>query len=73
MFFGRLPACTRLRDVCVQDGGQLAANSAIVCKTERRFNLTCDIRLHAIFFTVGEAVKLPVMWKLWSREDVNKL
>lgn len=24
-------------------------------------------------FTVREAVKLPLMWKLWSHEDVNKL
>lgn len=32
-----------------------------------------DILLRAVLFIVREAVKLPVMWKLWSREDVNKL
>lgn len=42
-------------------------------KIGKQLKLSSDIRQHAVFFTVREAVKLPLMWKLWSHEDVNKL
>lgn len=36
-------------------------------------SLKSDIQLHAVLLAVREAVKIPVMWRLRSHEDVNKL
>lgn len=31
-----------------------------------------DIELCEVLFTIREAVKLPLMWELWSRKDVKQ-
>lgn len=42
-------------------------------KIEKQLSSASDIWRYAVLFSVREAVKLPLMWKLWSHEEVNKL
>lgn len=60
------------RLVAGQRDGQPALFAGHSLKTGKQLKLASDIRRHAVLFTVREAVKLPLMWKLWSHEDVNK-
>lgn len=46
---------------------------ALCVKIEKQLSSASDIWRYAVLFSVREAVKLPLMWKLWSHEEVNKL
>lgn len=39
---------------------------------ETQLSLVSNIQWYVVLFTVRVAVKLPLMWKLWSHEDINK-
>lgn len=53
-------------------GGHSACPSCRSKSETEKLKVASDIGRYTVLFTVRKAVKLPLMWKLWSHKDVNK-